>query len=114
MGVLRVDNSRLTSVATCDTQAVLQYVHGYQAKDEPAPRMGGNVGHESLAHYFNTGDATAALKVFWDNYKPFSDQHQVEDRFICILAKDALDIATYAYGTDELLQLKYQMDRKED
>ena len=39
---------------------------------------------------------------------------QVEDRFICILAKDALDIATYAYGTDELLQLKYQMDRKED
>jgi len=79
MGVLRVDNSRLTSVATCDTQAVLQYVHGYQAKDEPAPRMGGKVGHESLAHYFNTGDKEAALKVFWDNYKPFSDQHQVED-----------------------------------
>ena len=39
---------------------------------------------------------------------------QVEDKFICILAKDALDIATYAYGLDALLQLKYQMDRKED
>ena len=80
MKVLRVDNSRLTSVATCDTQAVLQYIHGYQGKDEPAPRMGGKMGHASMAEFFKTlGDAEHALGVFTELYKGFSDQHKLKD-----------------------------------
>ena len=39
---------------------------------------------------------------------------QVEDKFIQILARDALDIAVYAFGLDELLQLKYRMDKEKE
>ena len=39
---------------------------------------------------------------------------QVEDKFICILAKDALDIAVYAFGTDELIQLRYRLQKDKE
>ena len=36
---------------------------------------------------------------------------QVESDLVSIMAKDALDIAVYSFGLDELIQLRYRMDK---
>ncbi len=39
---------------------------------------------------------------------------QVDSNFVGIMAKDALDIAVYAWGLDELIALKYRMSVEEE
>ena len=53
------------------------------------------------------------LALMVDNFSKRASW-QVEDRFISILAKDALDIAIYAFGLDDLLQLKYRIEREKE
>ncbi len=38
---------------------------------------------------------------------------QVDSDFIGIMARDALDIAVYAWGLDELISLKYRIEKEE-
>lgn len=78
MRVTRVDNSRLVAVSQCDTRAIMEFVHGYQARKEPAPMYGGKHGHEALATYFGSGSVEQALGRFAELHKPFSDANNLD------------------------------------
>jgi len=56
----------------------MEFVHGYQARKEPAPMYGGKHGHEALATYFSTGSAEQALGRFAELHKPFSDANNLD------------------------------------
>lgn len=77
--LLRVDNSRLKSMATCTSQAAVEYVFGYQGSDEPAPRKCGKDAHLSLAEFFKQRDAAAAMRVFEEQYRDFARQNVPDD-----------------------------------
>jgi hypothetical protein len=49
--VVYIDNSTLTAVATCDTQAVLRYVLGLTIAEDSGPLRAGHMAHAVLASY---------------------------------------------------------------
>ena len=77
--MIRVDNSRLKSVATCDTQAVIEFVLGYQGKEEPAARKCGKDLHSALAHFFRGGTVEESVGVFRDAYYQFAKDNVPEN-----------------------------------
>ena len=63
------------ATAKCTTQTAVEFVHGYQGRDEPAPRKCGKDIHTSLAAYFRTHNAKHAMKVLEAEYKEFAEQN---------------------------------------
>lgn len=72
-----VDNTILSSVATCGTQAAMRHVLGLTARTDAAELEAGSAVHEALARWLVTGgDAKVALQRFDARYKPWAAQHQ--------------------------------------
>jgi len=101
--VLRVDNSRLKSVATCDTQAVIEFVLGYQGKEEPAARKCGKDLHSALAHFFRGGTVEESVGVFSNAYSQFAkDNVPDDDRLAYGNVVDILDEYLRSHSIDRL------------
>jgi hypothetical protein len=70
----------LVATAGCSTRAVTEFVHGYQGRDEPAPRKAGKDAHASLATYFQTdGDMKMAMEVFEREWRAFAEKNVPDD-----------------------------------
>ena len=81
-GTLRVDNTILRSVATCDTQAIIRHVLGYTSIDESRYFASGRAGHAARAEWHRTrGDVTKAMLVFDAEYKDWAEANiEPDDR----------------------------------
>lgn len=65
-----VDNSTLTAVAACDTQASLRYVLGLTMQEDQAPLQAGTLAHAVLAGHLSGNIAFAATAI--DEYRQWS------------------------------------------
>lgn len=74
-----VDNSILSSVARCSTEAVLRHVHGLTSSEERATLRSGSAAHEALATYLMTGDADKALATFTTEYMDWAEKNVAND-----------------------------------
>lgn len=63
-----VDNSILSSVATCSTLAGLRYALGYAGRDEAGYLRAGTAVHEAMGAYLAYGDPQRALAALETNY----------------------------------------------
>lgn len=83
-GRLAVDNSLLSAVARCSTEAVLRHVHGLTSPDERATLRSGSAAHEALAAYLTTGDAETAMATFEREYAAWSDANVAVDNRLSV------------------------------
>lgn len=70
-----VDNTLLSSVATCTTKAVIRHIYGYTSKEESAALFAGTVAHEALALFFKGGTAKASRIHFKKRYKAWAEEN---------------------------------------
>lgn len=74
--VIAVDNSILASTQTCETQATLRYVLGYDAAEDRAPLMAGTAVHAALAAWLKSrGNATIAIQALEKEYRTWATEH---------------------------------------
>lgn len=76
---LVVDNSTLSAVARCSTEAVVRYSLGLATRDEKSTLQSGTAAHAAFAAYYASGDATQALDVFETSYRAWADEHVPPD-----------------------------------
>lgn len=69
---LHIDNSTFNATASCDTRALLRYVHGYTSQDDSLALRAGTAIHTCLEVYFKTGDRKEALKAFRADYEEWA------------------------------------------
>lgn len=69
---LWIDNSTFNATASCDTRALLRYVHGWTSQDDSLALRAGTAIHTCLEVYFKTGDRKEALKAFRANYEEWA------------------------------------------
>lgn len=73
--ILHVDNSTLSAVGLCSTNALLRYYHGLDSPEGRAPLESGKAGHDAVCYYYKTSDAKGALAVFEGAYRGWSDEN---------------------------------------
>lgn len=105
---LHVDNTILSAVAECDTQAIVRYVWDLDRADKldlSPPLYAGQSAHEALAVWFKTDQNTeAALRAFEVLYRGWPEEHGVEpgDRFSYANLSGILEHWFRTRGTDGL------------
>lgn len=83
-GRLVVDNSTLSSFATCGTQAYMQYA--LNLRPPPGSNLPADSGiaiHGALDAYFSTGSRSAALLKLEELYADYADQYAAADDRLC-------------------------------
>ena len=75
---IAVDNSTLASTQTCETQAALRYVLGYDSAEDRAPLVAGTAVHAALAAWLKSGgNALEAMRVLEVEYMPWALEHVI-------------------------------------
>lgn len=72
-GILYVDNTTLSAVASCETKAMMQY--GYNLKPahyDNVPMDAGSAMHQAIEHYYMGGTVEESLEKFFDAYYDYS------------------------------------------
>lgn len=93
-----VDNSILSSVALCDTQAIMSYHFGYRT---PGGKVKANIGkaiHEAHAVWFSSWDQASAMSTFdaaYDRLVSAEEVAAMEPNDPCIKANVQEILATY-------------------
>lgn len=80
MEPFEVSNSSLSTIARCDAEYVLRYIHRYDSTEEQAATKSGSAGHEALAAYFRGLSREAALDVFDQQYKAWAEANVEDDK----------------------------------
>ena len=74
--MIAIDNSILTSVQGCSTQAAIRYILGLAASEDAGPQLAGSAAHAAWAAWFRTnGDVVAAMAAFEAAYKLWATEH---------------------------------------
>ena len=77
-GILYVDNTTLSAVASCDTKAMMQYAYNLKpAHYDNVPADAGSAMHKGIECYYMGGTVEDALQVFTDAYYEYS-LHKVD------------------------------------
>jgi hypothetical protein len=81
-GRLAVDNSTLSSLATCGTQAMMAYGLSLRAPEGTnLPAEAGTAIHKAVEAYFKTGKRFEAIAKLKEVYEPIAERHaQPDDR----------------------------------
>ena len=70
---IAIDNSVLSATQTCETQAALRYVLGYDSAEDRAPLMAGTAVHAALAAWLKSGGSAAdGMRAFEVEYMPWA------------------------------------------
>ena len=78
--IIRLDNSRVQAINSCQTQTVVEFIHGYQSQKLPHPMVGGKHGHVAMQVYIESGgDGVSAMSVFEALHKPYSAEHRLQE-----------------------------------
>ena len=103
-GRLVVDNSTLSTVATCGTQAVLKYGLNLQPPvGTNMPAESGTALHGATEQYFITGKRHAAFDYLEEHYQPLADRFcEPDDRLGYNNIEKCLDSWFKKYGPGEL------------
>lgn len=77
--VLYVDNSILSSVARCSTEAHLRHVLGYTTAEEQATLKAGTAFHVAMESWFTIGKIEDAVLAFATSYQEWAEANVSED-----------------------------------
>ena len=77
--IFPVYNSRLSAMATCETQALMQYVYDFQKAEESVAAECGKAAHVALAHHFAGGAMGDCLDAFEREYRELSEKEVATD-----------------------------------
>lgn len=75
-----IDNSMLSTVAECSTEAVLRHVLQYDSREETAHLKAGSAIHEALRVWFEGGSLVDALQKFSEDYEEWASENNPEER----------------------------------
>lgn len=67
---LIVDNSILSTFATCHTEALISYHHNLVSNTDSNSLQVGRATHKALEHFFKGGEPKEAMKIFKEVYYP--------------------------------------------
>jgi hypothetical protein len=67
---LIIDNTILSSFATCSTKALISYHHNLVSQEDSNPLLVGQAAHKALEVFFKGSSAKDAMKVFQEGYYP--------------------------------------------
>lgn len=74
-----VDNSLLSAVARCSTEALVRHALGYTSTEERATLRAGTALHEALAVWFKGGTYDAAMAAFDASYRVWAEAEVAGD-----------------------------------
>jgi len=75
-----VDNSILTAMATCSTQAMMRYALGYTSKTAKIAAYAGKCVHRALLAHFQGKSLDTCLETFDYSYRDFAAENLAEER----------------------------------
>lgn len=78
-GTTYIDNSTLSAVSQCSTQALLRYGLDYTTIDESALLLSGQAGHEAVAVHLKGGTKDEALAVLEELYAAWAEANLPPD-----------------------------------
>jgi len=78
-GPIHCDNSILSAVAECSTQAVLRYILDYASVEERATLRSGDAGHQALAMHLRGFPDAYVLAHFQDLYAEWANENVMPD-----------------------------------